>query len=165
MGNAFALILKYGQYLKFLPLLVALVRFIREAQQKFRDAATGADKAAWVQSQFSMLVDLCVSVGLIGEDFAKTLRDGSLQIISMFVQGIKEVHGTVPPLEGDPTSAPASATGFRYEKVMDTEPDRSLLKTGDTIAQHGTDQRWIVRQGGVGIGALPAPWHVIETID
>jgi hypothetical protein len=164
MGNAFALILKYGQYLKFLPLLVGIVRFVRDAERKFREAGSGADKARWVQSQLFAILDLAESVGLIGADFARSVREGSAHLIKMFVEGIKDVQGAVPPLEGDAPSSTPAVSAFPYEKIVEADPDRSLLKSRDKIYQFGDESRWIVRQGGVGIGALPEGWKLIETV-
>jgi hypothetical protein len=163
MGNAFALILKYGKYLMYLPLLAQLVTFIRTAQARYKEAGSGAEKAQWVQREFSALVDTAAGVGLIGADFAKALREGSLHLITIIVQGMKDAQGTVPPLDEGDSSTPV-ASAFPYEKVLETDPDRSLLKSGDRVYQFGDELRWIVRQAGVGIGALPAGWKLIETV-
>lgn len=168
MNNILATALKYANYLRYLPLLAGLVTFIRTAQEKWKEAGSGPQKLQWVREQFEQLVSLASMTGLIGESFAQALRDGADKLITIIVQGMKDAKalGDAPqevPNAGPPPAPPVTAGGIVYEQIIETMPSTANLKPGDQVFQYAEEQRWIVRQGGVGIGTPAAPWRLIYT--
>lgn len=61
-----------------------------------------------------------------------------------------------------PAVAPRPPGTRRYEVTLDARPKGDDYGAGDVAYQHGADDLFLVRQRGVGIGALPEPWHETE---
>jgi hypothetical protein len=159
--------LQYMKYLAYLPVLVQLITLIRTAERSFRGANTGADKARWVAEQFGMLVTVVETTGLIGAKPAAALRNGSAAIIKAVVDVMQDVHGGVPPLEGDdaavtePFQLPNRAWNIGDELTQ--EPSKDDVQSGEDVYQRGTDPVWTVRQHGSADAKLAAPWRLVFT--
>jgi len=89
--------MQYLAYLQFLPLLVKLIGFIRSAEATFKTPGDGATKLAAVIGQFSEVVQAAASAKLIPQRLADEFVNGAPALISIIVQILNAVHGSVPP--------------------------------------------------------------------
>jgi hypothetical protein len=99
--------MNFFAYLKFIPLLVQLIGFIRQAQTEFTGADSGPQKMQWVVSQLVGLVSSFAGAGVISQKLADTITAKAEAIIEVIVQLFKAVHGAVPQLPATQAPAPA----------------------------------------------------------
>lgn len=169
--------MQFVKYAMYIPLLVQLIASIRAAQATWKGAGTGEQKARWVADQFSVIVGMLQSVGLIGKQAAEALRGSSLAIITAVVQVMKDVQGEVPPLEGGAMRVGTSdATGgggstqdtgersFDIDEILTTKPADSDIRSGEDVYQHGEDAQWVVRRHDSASPALVNPWRLVRTV-
>ena len=146
MGN----ILRYLAYLQFLPLLVQLVAFVREAEGKFRGPGSGASKSQWVRDQFAALVATANGVGLISSGLAASLIAGAGAVIDIVV-AMFNASGGVPLPEPAPVPDPEPVViyGQRnpFRGRLSTLPNNDGLKAfgakvGDVLGTLNEDPYW-----------------------
>ena len=152
-------ILRYLAYLQFLPLLVQLVAFVREAEGKFRGPGSGASKSQWVRDQFAALVATANGVGLISSGLAASLIAGAGAVIDIVV-AMFNASGGVPLPEPAPVpdSEPIGIYGHRnpFTGRISTIPNDEALKesfgvlSGDVLGTlyDGPHWFWIVERPG-----------------
>lgn len=155
MGNL-ALILKYAKYI---PLLLDLITFIREAEKAFRGADTGPKKLAVVSEALSDMVTSLETAGVIPAKLAKVIRDGATVIVSLIVQLMNAEQGGVDDGEDDSAGAPSPQAGPRYLVKFDGPvPTNDELKArgykiGDKVAGRDENSPWmIVRKNAPTLG-------------
>jgi hypothetical protein len=98
------------KYLQYLPLLIKLVNFVREAQAQFRGPGAGTAKMQWVVTNFSSVIEAAASAGLIEQKLAQTITAAAPQLVEVIVQLLKAVHGSVPPAENVPLGSSGLTT-------------------------------------------------------
>ena len=155
------MLVKYAGYLKYAPFLITLIGLVKEAERKFREAKSGAQKLAWAREQFATIVDAFESAGLVDADLANALRDGAEAFITAIVQLMNAVQGGVDGGEGDDGKLPPADLG-KYGVHLTEHPKAVDYPNGGKVYQYGDEQKWTVEQLGAGIGKPMAPWHEVD---
>ena len=101
MGN-------FLKYLQYVPIVIGLINFIKEAQREYEGTGTNAQKLQYVAGKFEALVAMMQTAGVIPEKLAVTLKTGAEVIISTIVQLMNAAEGGVP-IDPVTTVAPPSA--------------------------------------------------------
>lgn len=159
MGSL-ATILKYAKYI---PLLLDLVAFIREAEKAFRGADTGSKKLEVVRLKLTDLVTTLEVSGVLTAKLADAIRGGAGAIISIIVQLMNAEQGGVDDGDGDNVGGGPKPSG-KYLMIFNTMPDLIGYKAGDEIWRKGDEDKWMATQKGVGVGRPRDPWHVVHVV-
>ncbi len=88
--------LAYFAYIKFLPVLMQLIGFIRNAERTFTSPGSGAQKLTAVVAEFTPIVQSAAALGLIPQKLADEFVNGAPALISIIVQ-VFNSFGGVPP--------------------------------------------------------------------
>lgn len=151
---------RFGKYAKYLIYLPALFQLIERAQKEYPKHGAGALKLAWVTKEFTALIDWSEGAGIIPDELAKALRDGTAQIVTAIVEVIKAAGGFDEPDDNTGTPKPSG----KYLVIFPSMPDTSNYSSGDEIWKKGDEDKWMATQKGVGIGRPKAPWTVVLTV-
>lgn len=158
MGNVFQLFIRYGaiigrfaQYIQYLPLLAALIDFVRTAQRDFAAAGTNEQKAAWVADRFRAFLAAFVSAGLVSQSRSDRITPHIDAFVTAVVQWYNLTLGSVPPAPPAPRpdDPPTSTSSFPYDVVLQFHPltmdEATLLRPTDRIfKRRGTERGWLV---------------------
>lgn len=87
--------LKYAKYLVYVAFVGQLIDFIKLAEAIFSGPGRGEEKLTHVVSEFVPVVQQAQQAGLINDKLAQALIEGAPQIVSLIVQLMNAVHGSV----------------------------------------------------------------------
>lgn len=155
------------QVMQFIPLLTALVNFIKQAEAKFREPGRGPAKLEWVSAQIQPFLAALGASGLVNAKLIATLTTGIPTVISLIVQ-IWKLFGDIKPTPApgpvDPPK-PVPTPGFPYSpEVLTSAPDKSRLVSGDVIFKDPNSDRWQVWSPELGRRTPQLPFERLEVI-
>lgn len=174
MSNIFQLFIRYGamigrfaQYIQYLPLLAALIDFVRTAQRDFAAAGTNEQKAAWVADRFRAFLAAFVSAGLVSQSRSDRITPHIDAFVTAVVQWYNLTLGSVPPAppappDDPPVEGPSDPFPYSVELTEDPSSD-PRLKAGDEIYASNPSGGWIV-WGGIGRKPKAPAWMLVETV-
>lgn len=143
LQQAIAFILKYGsQGVRYIPLAMALYKFIREAERIFRGPGNSAEKLKTASTAFRALVQSFEVAGLIGGRIAKALYDGAEAIISVVVGYLNDETGGVDPGDDGEDADRLYAQVWAFPIHTDTTLLEMGFKVGDVVQQNSGGTLW-----------------------
>lgn len=143
------LLMRYAQYLKYIPFAVELVSLVKQAERKFREAKSGAQRLEWAREQFSALVAEFEEEGLISTDTAAKLRDGVEGFLSAIVTFMNAFGGVPIDDDGDGNTGSPAAPLYLVEFDLPVPSDEELKSArhygvGDSIVIIESTNKWLV---------------------
>lgn len=158
--------MNYLKYMTYIPFLIQLVQFIKDAQAKWQNPGSGQQKLTYVIQQFVPLVEQARAVGLVNGKLADAIISGAGPVISIIVQ-LMNVTGTMPEHGGTGTQPstppPTTAARFDYLTTLTSQPSNDDMKQGDEVwgYPYGTPSQWYVIPFHSPIPAAPPSGFVL----
>lgn len=100
--------MQYFEYLKYLPFLIQLITFIRDAEKNYPTKGSGAEKLAYVTGEFTPVIKAAAGAGLINQRVADEIVKDVPAIVSLVVQLLNSV-GALKGAAEQPVQVPRTA--------------------------------------------------------